>query len=191
MKRLILLRHAKSDWSGPNEPDHDRPLNLRGRLAAPLMGAWIAELAAEGGWGVDAVLSSTSLRTRETWERLAPLIDRPPAPIFDNEIYLADPETMLEALRKAPETATTVLMLGHNPGIETFAMRLAARGGPKPGRFPTAAAAIFEAADSGQVARWADADFGVFQLIAFETPKTLVCPPTPLLSPQHLDLKRK
>ncbi len=171
MKRLILVRHAKSDWSGPNQADHERPLNLRGRITSPLMGAWIAEKADEGGWSIDGVLSSTSVRTRETWDRLSLLLDRPPAPIFESALYLAEPEDMLAAVQSAPETAETLLDLGHNPGNEVFPMRLAHRDSEKPGRFPTAAVSIFENASN---LRWADATFRDFHLTAFETPKTLV-----------------
>ncbi|MBL4558811.1 MAG: histidine phosphatase family protein [Rhodobacteraceae bacterium] len=62
------MRHAKSDWGDPTRADHDRPLNRRGRRAAPLIGRW---LAAQGAIP-DAVLTSSARRTRETWDRMAP-----------------------------------------------------------------------------------------------------------------------
>ncbi|MGD1871244.1 MAG: histidine phosphatase family protein, partial [Neomegalonema sp.] len=123
MKRLILVRHAKSDWSGPNQADHERPLNLRGRITSPLMGAWIAEKADEGGWSIDGVLSSTSVRTRETWDRLSLLLDRPPAPIFESALYLAEPEDMLAAVQSAPEPPKNNMIHAPNPALKKIQIR--------------------------------------------------------------------
>ncbi len=172
MTRLILLRHAKSDWSRPDLPDHDRPLARRGRLAAPLMGAWLTEM----GFVPDAALVSSSVRTRETWARLTATLPSAPEPILAPEIYEAEPDALLDAVRRAP-AAETLLMLGHCPGLELLAARLAR----KPLRMPTAAAAVFER--DGAAAGWADAartysadapSGGGARLIAFESPKTLV-----------------
>jgi phosphohistidine phosphatase len=133
MKRLILMRHAKSDWSQAG-PDIERPLNPRGRRAAPVMGAWLTEQRCLP----ETVLCSPAVRTRETWERLgldAPL-DIVPA------LYHATPATMLEVLRGA--RGETVLMLGHNPGIGAFADALLQRapGHPRFAAYPTCATLV-------------------------------------------------
>ena len=165
VKRLILMRHAKSCWDDAALGDHDRPLNLRGRLGAVLMGAWLAEQP----WRIEAALISTSVRTRETWVRIAPQLAGAPTPRFEGRIYEATPEALLETLRAAPGEAETVLMLGHNPGMEEFSAMLAAPEGARPERFATSATAVFETERP-----WAEARGGGFRLIAFEAPKTLV-----------------
>ncbi|MFB9149952.1 SixA phosphatase family protein [Roseovarius ramblicola] len=116
MKRLILMRHAKSDWNNPALPDHDRPLNKRGRRAATALGAWLRahDLAP------DEILCSTATRTQETCARLA----LPRAPELHAALYLAEPPEMLDLLRAA--SGDTVLMIGHNPGIAEFAASLTA-----------------------------------------------------------------
>ena len=65
-RTLILTRHAKSSWDAPVASDHDRPLNKRGRKSAPAIGTWLKQ----NGWLPDEVISSTSARTRETWDRM-------------------------------------------------------------------------------------------------------------------------
>ena len=170
MKRLILLRHAKSAWDTPNLPDHERPLNQRGRLAAALMGAWFTEQP----WRVDAAIVSTSRRTRQTWDRLTRLWDTAPPVQFEASIYEAEPPALLAALRAAPAAAQTLLMIGHNPGMELFTALLTGPNGRRISRFPTAAAAVLEADDINDAAAWAEAGPGRFQVTAFEQPKTLV-----------------
>ena len=110
MKQLILIRHAKSDWSH-GLPDHDRPLNSRGRRAAPAIGDWLREK----GFLPDDILCSTATRTRET---LALLGSKAPVR-FEPALYHAAPETMLEVLKTA--AGNSVTMLGHNPGIAALA----------------------------------------------------------------------
>ncbi|MGY9048856.1 hypothetical protein P775_17020 [Puniceibacterium antarcticum] len=111
--RLILMRHAKSDWSLDQE-DHERPLNPRGKASAHILGEW---LRAES-YLPDEVLCSTSERTRETLALL-----QLTAPVrFERDLYLGSPEVLLDVLRGA--TGRVVLMLGHNPGIAALAARL-------------------------------------------------------------------
>lgn len=147
--RLILTRHAKSSWEVPGQPDHDRPLNERGRRAARALGDWLASR----GYEPEEVLCSTSQRTRETWERVAvaPLEVRPQLR-FVPQLYHAAPEVMLSVLRTA--TATTVMMIGHNPGIAEFAAELPARVpvDPEFRRYPTAATLVVDF----QAESWAD-----------------------------------
>ncbi|RDW14089.1 SixA phosphatase family protein [Paracoccus thiocyanatus] len=139
--RLILTRHAKSSWDDPAQPDHDRPLNARGRRSARELGDWLASR----GYEPEEVLCSTAERTRETWERiaLAPLEVRPHIR-YEPGLYHATPEKMLEVLRSA--SAPTVIMIGHNPGIAEFAAMLPARLPLDPDfrRYPTAATLVVD-----------------------------------------------
>lgn len=137
--RLILTRHAKSDWADPALDDHDRPLNTRGREAAPVMGAWLAD----GRIAPGLALVSTALRARQTWEGMAPRLPGL-APRFDSRIYLAAPETILEILAEAP--AETILLIGHNPGIGQLAELLCDHPPDHPdfSRFPTAATLVLD-----------------------------------------------
>lgn len=116
--RLILMRHGKSDWSGPTEPDRARPLNARGRRHAALMGDWLRAQ----GYLPDQVLCSTSVRTRETLQGLA-LGDVPVS--FEDRLYHAAPDTLWDSLHEAQ--GQTVLIIGHNPGMAIFAADLVAR----------------------------------------------------------------
>ena len=157
MKKLILMRHAKSDWSLPGQRDKDRTLNARGRGAAERMGTWLRET----GQLPDAALVSTAERTRETWALMAM-----PCPAqFEDTLYLAEAEGYLAAVRTAPDCAC-LLVLGHNPGMET-AMGLMADG--KRISAPTAATGIYEL----PIDHWRDAAFGLATIRAFETPKSL------------------
>ncbi|TNF60186.1 MAG: histidine phosphatase family protein [Rhodobacteraceae bacterium] len=158
---LILMRHAKSDWGNPLLTDHDRPLNKRGRASARALGDWLRR----EGWLPDRALSSTSLRTRETWEGL-----KLTAPVtWDAALYHAEPETMWEVLAGAD--GQVVLMLGHNPGIAEFAGQLVARAPDHDqfGTYPTCATLVvqFEAPD------WASVRPGTGQARAFVVPREL------------------
>lgn len=158
--RLILTRHAKSSWDDPSQPDHDRPLNDRGRRSARALGDWLASR----GYEPEEVLCSTSQRTRETWERVAvaPLETRPNVR-FDAALYHAEPEKMLSILRTAE--APTVMMLGHNPGIAAFAALLPARVPLDPDfrRYPTAATLVVDF----QTDSWADIQPGQGSVLDF------------------------
>ena len=165
MKRLILMRHAKSSWDDPAQRDIDRPLNGRGRRNATLMGHWLKR----EGYLPGHALVSVAERTRETWARLQETAGEGPVD-FVRELYAAGPEAMLRVLQGAPG-AGTLLMLGHQPGIGAFA-RLLLREAPADtdfARFPTAATAVidFDAAD------WAEVGWGTGRLVAFTVPRAL------------------
>ncbi|MDB5647483.1 histidine phosphatase family protein [Methylobacterium sp.] len=153
MRRLILLRHAKSDRPA-GVSDLDRPLNSRGKRTAPRVGEY---LAAEG-LRPDAVVVSPSLRTRQTWDAVQPAL-KGPEPEIVQAIYEAPDSALLAVLRSTPDTAASLLMIGHNPGLQELALRLAGSG-DKTGRkrltveFPTAAVAVidFEGETWGSVA---------------------------------------
>lgn len=111
--RLVLMRHAKSSWKSGAPSDHARPLNGRGRRAAPRVAAELARR----GWGPDLVLSSDATRTRETWERMKPVLGDVPA-VFRRDLYLAGTQELRFALAALGGEHRTVLALGHNPGWE-------------------------------------------------------------------------
>ncbi|SFD70325.1 SixA phosphatase family protein [Roseivivax sediminis] len=160
-RQLLLMRHAKSDWSF-EEPDFDRPLNRRGRRSAKALGDWLRS----SGTLPDEVLCSTSARTRETLELLD--IDAPAR--FEDQLYHAEPLTVLRALHHA--TGNRVLVIGHNPGFQEVASRIVA-GPPDHPRFqdyPTGATlhARFE------IDAWPDAAWGGATAQAFVIPRELL-----------------
>lgn len=163
MKRLILMRHAKSDWSGGPSSDHNRPLNRRGRRAAAALGQWLVE----HGLLPDEVLSSSSMRTRETCARLNLPEDTPTR--FLRELYLADPEVILSTLKEAQ--GSCVLMIGHNPGIGMMAEMVLDRVPEHPQfmRYPTGATLVADV----EVAAWTDMRWGLGTLRHFIVPREL------------------
>lgn len=166
MKRLILTRHAKSSWDDPLMADHDRPLNERGKAAAADLGDWLASR----GYVPDEVFCSDALRTRKTWSGLAPALPGTPILTLKPALYHAGADVMLAVLRHA--TTNTVMMIGHNPGIADFAVRLVARPPTNPefGRYPTGATLVadFEIAD------WAKLDWHQGAVVDFVVPRELV-----------------
>ncbi|MEN3974980.1 histidine phosphatase family protein [Emcibacter sp. SYSU 3D8] len=169
MKRLLLLRHGKSDWNNPDQPDKGRPLNDRGQRAAALMGAYLRQR----GLTPDLILSSPAVRTSETAQRVLIALQSDVPLTFRPELYLADPETVMEVVRGAPDDVATLLVIGHNPGMQLAALKLSA--GDPAGRrddiedkFPTAALAVIEF----DIKSWAAAKSG--DLVAFDSPKALV-----------------
>lgn len=159
-RRLILMRHAKSDWTHDLE-DHERPLNTRGQLAAETMGQWLRL----NEYLPDEVFSSTSERTKETFECLA--LDAKPN--YLSRLYLAGPETMMNTLHRA--SGHTVLLIGHNPGIADFAHQAVARvpNHAKFSSYPTLATLIV---DFG-IKDWKDLQPGSGIVADFIVPKDL------------------
>ncbi len=150
MRQLLLLRHAKSSWDDPKLADHARPLNASGRAAAGMMRRAMRDL----GLAPDIVLVSSARRTLQTLETLEPWDDTPLIEPMD-ALYLAAAPQLLQVLNSVAETARSVLLLAHNPGIHDLAMLLAgahALAGTDPairrlaGGFPTAALAEFAVA---------------------------------------------
>jgi phosphohistidine phosphatase len=119
-RTLILLRHAKSDWSG-SVPDIDRPLAERGRAQAPLAGRWLAGHADR----IDLAVVSPAKRARETWDLVSAQLAPAPPVRFDERVYAASANRLLDVVRGIPDEARTALLVGHNPGIEELATLLA------------------------------------------------------------------
>lgn len=165
MKRLILMRHAKSSWSDPGQADIERPLNKRGRRNAPTIGKWLAR----EGYLPQLALVSSALRTRETWDGVSGEVPACPAE-FQSTLYHASSTTMLSSLRGA-STADCVLMLGHQPGIGDFARRLLAET-PRNSefdRYPTSAVSVIDF----ECSEWREIGWGTGRLTAFIVPKLL------------------
>lgn len=163
--RLILTRHAKSDWDNPLDSDHSRPLSARGLDAAPRIGRWLAR----NGYLPGQALVSDATRTRQTWGLIAVALPDAPEAVFDRHLYLAGPDVLMACLRHA--SAPCVMLIAHNPGIAEFAARLVAAPMPHPGfaRFPTCATLV---AEFGDVA-WSDITFGAGRGIDFIVPRDL------------------
>jgi phosphohistidine phosphatase len=123
MKTLTLLRHAKSEWDDPSLSDFERPLNARGRGAARAMGREMRAL----GLAWDRILASPAARVTETIDGLAESYGAL-APVYDETIYLASLDTLLEIVRGTDDVHATLLIVGHNPGMERLALLLS-RGG--------------------------------------------------------------
>ena len=172
MRQLLLLRHAKSSWDDPRLPDHARPLNARGRRAA----AGMAEAMRDLGLAPDVVLVSSARRTLQTLEGIAPIEGSPLVEPMD-ALYLAPWPTLMDVLRGVRETARSVLLIGHNPGLHELAMALAgpaamAAGGPMAEKlahsYPTAALTEFAVA-----LPWRALEAGGGRLVRFLTPADL------------------
>lgn len=167
MRRLILLRHAKSAWPAGIE-DRDRPLNKRGREAAPLVAAYLRD----EGLLPDLALVSSAQRTRETF---ASMEQATPCPArYEDRLYLAAPRTILDAIREAPDDVRTLLIVGHNPGLHDLAVSLVGHGDRYAfarlrEKMPTAALTVLDFA----IERWSEAEPKGARLDRYVTPKML------------------
>lgn len=123
MRRLMLLRHAKTEVAQPGARDRERKLTKRGRADAPAIGAYMAR----HGLAPDLVLLSPVARAQETWTLLAPAFAAEPRVVKDERIYNAGPEKLIAVVRAARD-AHAVLLIGHNPGLQDLAVRLIASG---------------------------------------------------------------
>jgi phosphohistidine phosphatase len=122
--RLMLLRHAKSEKAEPGMSDRDRGLTARGRSDAQRMGAYMAHHALIP----DRSMVSAARRTRETWEYLVRAFSAPPAVTYDDRLYNASADAILNVIREASRPARTLLVIGHNPGLHQTARLLVATG---------------------------------------------------------------
>jgi phosphohistidine phosphatase len=157
VKRLHLLRHAKSDWSEPGLADHDRPLNKRGKRARKTIAEHVA------GWRVDLVVCSTAARARATAK---PIVAELGCPVtYERAVYTGSAADLVRVVRTFPDDAHTVMLVGHNPSIEDLTELLC---GTTPG-YPTAALGTIELA----IDHWSDVAPGSGTLTAHVTPATL------------------
>ena len=145
MRRLMLLRHAKSDWARPGLRDHDRPLNPRGREAAPKMGVYMVRHALVP----DLIVASTAKRVVETLELLLPAFGTPPKLVSEQRVYNAGATALLGLIKETPRSAHSLLLIGHNPGMGELAGALIASGDVDARqrlieKFPTAALAVID-----------------------------------------------
>lgn len=163
MKTLYILRHAKAAPDG-REGDSSRPLMKRGRKAAAAMGEYLAGLEPPPG----LVLCSTSRRTRETLDEVLSAFDGEPQLLFEDGLYLASASVLLDRLRRLPEQAASVLLIGHNPGLHQLASSLASKASELADSFPTAALAILRIPGA-----WSGLRPHQAKLVDFKTPKAL------------------
>ncbi len=167
MKRLYLLRHAKSSWDDPTLADSDRPLAPRGRRAAKVMAGHLRRK----GISPELVLCSPSRRTRQTLKRITPSLRKKADVQIEPALYAASAATLLEELHEVPDEIDSLMLIGHNPGIQDLALSLARAGSESPrvrSKFPTAALATLELD-----ATWRELVPGSAELVSFVTPKEL------------------
>ena len=175
MRRLMLLRHAKTETDAPSGRDQDRRLDDRGHRDAAEIGAWLGRHPPFPG----LVQVSPAVRAKQTWELAwEAMKDRVAAPEVEilPELYGADPAQILETIRTAtiPANPRQLLLVGHNPGMHELALMLAGRGDAA-GRqaladnLPTSGLAVFDFATND----WNDVAFRRGRLVLFVSPKLL------------------
>jgi phosphohistidine phosphatase len=165
-RRLILLRHAKSDWPAGLD-DLERPLADRGRQDAPVAGLELAKIAVP-----DVVFCSPALRTRQTWRLVSAALDPAPTARFEPVLYGASVDEVLDLVRLVPAPARTVLVVGHEPTMSSTAKTLAGPGSNAAdldrlrAKYPTCAMAVFQLAQP-----WAELDQAGAVLEQFIVPR--------------------
>jgi phosphohistidine phosphatase len=128
MKTLLILRHAKSSWKHAELADIDRPLNKRGQRQSPEMG----RLVREENLTPDLILSSPAARARTTAEVVAQESGYEEVVELEPQFYPGAPEDYLRVLRRVPEPARSVMVVGHNPGLEELLEALTGQAEPLP-----------------------------------------------------------
>jgi phosphohistidine phosphatase len=167
MKRLYLLRHAKSSWKDTSLHDHDRPLAGRGRRAAKA----IARHMRAHDMEPELVLCSTARRARETLEGIEPSLAAAAVEV-EPDLYAASAPALLERLRSLPDTVKSVMVIGHNPGLQELALELArpaSAASELAAKYPTGALATlaFEASS------WQELDRDTAELVELVLPRDL------------------
>ena len=152
---LVVVRHAKSDWSH-GLPDHRRPLADRGRRDAPAIGTWLAGRAGR----LDLVLCSPATRARQTWELASAGLSEPPPVRYDERLYGASPTEILTVLAELPEETAGVVVVGHNPGLADLVETMSGQAR----EMKTSAVAVLTWPGT-----WVDAEFGGATLEAHTT----------------------
>ena len=168
MKTLTLLRHAKSAWDDPVQRDFDRPLNARGRRAAQTIGREMRSLELM----FDRVIASPAVRVIETLEDVGQGYGRAIEPLFDKRVYLASTDTLIDLIQAVPDDCMRLLLVGHNPGLETLALLLTRGNGLRAElalKYPTATLAEIEL----PAQRWSEVGEGAGTLSRFIRPRDL------------------
>jgi phosphohistidine phosphatase len=170
MKTVYLLRHAKSSWADTALDDADRPLSKRGRQTAKRLGRYLLA----HGITPAQVLCSPSKRTRETFERLQKSMGTSVAARFEQALYLADAPSLLRRLKRLSDGLPSVMLIGHNPGLERLALLLAPAGEEMARdrlaeKFPTGGLAVVTA----DINHWQELRPGSAYLTAFIRPRDL------------------
>jgi len=163
--RLILIRHAKSDWNSPHDNDHARILNARGRRSADAIGGWLEAK----GYVPELIISSDAARTAETTARLINQFTTKPERQFSHALYHASPMTILDIIQEAQ--VNNVALVGHNPGVGMVAHMLAASepAHPRFDDYPTCAATVVDC----PVTAWSDLENRENTIVDFVVPRDL------------------
>ncbi|UXN58286.1 SixA phosphatase family protein [Phyllobacterium zundukense] len=169
MRRLMLLRHAKSDRPEGTD-DHQRPLAKRGRRTSPLMGTYMAEK----GLMPDLAIVSTARRAKETWKRARSAFKHNISRRKEPRIYNASAKAILDIIKETAPDVKALLLVGHNPGLQDLALRLIGKGSQSDlsrlhQKYPTAGLVVIDF----DVKRWRDVSDDLGRLIRFETPKSI------------------
>lgn len=181
MKTLGLYRHAKSDWQDARARDFDRPLNARGRKGAAAMARHMVDYGLD--W--ERVIASPAVRVAQTIEIGCEAVGVTAEVHWDRRIYLASSAILLDLLHELDGDPASVLMVGHNPGLEDLIFDLVPDDGSSPLRdvveekFPTAALAVLQI----NVDRWSDVREGGARLVHLMRPRDL----DPELGPEPVD----
>ncbi|MGP1394324.1 MAG: SixA phosphatase family protein [Inquilinaceae bacterium] len=171
MKRLFLLRHAKSGWDDPDLADHDRPLAPRGERAALVIGRYLAQ----EGYQADAVFCSTAQRAQETLDLVLGQWPGKPMVYPDRALYLPGSKALWTYVQGLDDSLESAVLVGHNPDFHKLAVALASQDEPAllnrlAAGLPTAGLVILDL----PIDRWGDLAQGSARLVGFVTPKDLV-----------------
>lgn len=163
MKRLVLIRHAKSSWANPLQSDFERPLNDRGQHDAPLMGERLKEAAIIP----HKIISSTAKRAKQTAKHIAAGVGYPANDIeWRDELYHCVEAVFEEVIGSVDDAVQTLFIVAHNPGISDFAASLDSSGSVR--HMPTCAVAGIET----DIVRWKDFPLAKKKLFLFDIPKS-------------------
>jgi phosphohistidine phosphatase len=168
VRTVILLRHGKSSWSDSTLADIDRPLAPRGERASRRIAKYMRQKRIRP----ELVLCSTSVRTRQTLEAIQPSLGKSCQIELLPQLYAASEPELLERLQALPESVSSVMLIGHNPGLHDLALVLASRGADLPQlteKFPTGALAMLVV----QRESWADLSPGDAELVDYVVPRQL------------------
>ena len=173
MRRLLILRHAKAERAIPGASDLARSLTKEGREDATRMGEYLVR----HHFRPDRAFISTSARTRETWDAVSPALGPGPAANYEPRIYDAKPSTLIDIIKEAPDSARSLMLVGHNPGFHELAVLLMATGDVDTRerlreKFPTCGLAILDFAFE----HWRELHARSGRLERFVTPKTIGSP---------------